>query len=289
MAKPASKKSEDLSVDQAIKDLITDFPKDSWQFLLPDMAEKYGDPIAWKVESAQARKTDYRKKGFVMDVPISYTFQGGESVTMVVLFEHWSTTRSVDILRTARYVLDLMVRFPGQQIIPVAVVTDSEPGPVPERIRLGNPMGGEPFLTFYQRVHKTVEEDLQKWRDKANVIAGGLFTLLKGDESKSEKAALGMDCLGKASLSLEDQTKITALLFRVGKLTEEEERETMATRIKLPEPKIFNELRTEGRLEGRLEGKLEGKLEDARKMLEHGIPWDVITDVTKIKPADLQP
>ena len=127
----AKKKSEDLSVDQAIKDLIADFPKDSWQFLLPDMAEKYGDPIDWKVESPQTRKTDYRKKGFVMDVPISYTFQGGESVTMVVLFEHWSTTRSVDILRTARYVLDLMVRFPGHQVIPVAVVTDSEPGRVP--------------------------------------------------------------------------------------------------------------------------------------------------------------
>jgi hypothetical protein len=283
MAKRATKKAKDtrdLSVDQAIKDLISDFPKDAWRFLLPDLAEKYGDPVEWKVERSETRKTDYRKKGFVMDVPITYSFPGGEAVTMVVLFEHWSTARSVDIHRTARYVLDLMVRFPGHYIIPVAVVTDMEPGPVPERIHLGQPMGGEPFLTFYQRVHKTAEEDLQKWRDKTNVIAGGLFTLLKGEQSKTEKAALGMDCLGKAGLSLEDQSKITALLFRVGKLTEEEEREIMATRIKLPEPKLFQELRAEGRTEG--------KLEDARKMLEHGIPWAVVTDVTGIKPADLQ-
>ena len=137
-------------------------------------------------------------------------------------------------------------------------------------------MNPEPFLTFRQRIHKTVEEDLQKWRDKDNVIAGGLFTLLKGNESKSEKAALGMDCLGKASLSLEDQTKITALLFRVGKLTEEEERETMATRIKLPEPKIFNELRTEG------------KLEDIKRMLELNSPWEFITNVTQISQAEYE-
>ena len=286
-AKKPSKRgaaTSDLSVDQAIKDLISDFPVDTWRFLLPDLAEKYGDPISWEILRSETRKTDYRKKGFVMDVPISYTFEGGESVTMVVLFEHWSTSKSVDILRTARYVLDLMVRFPGHHIIPVAVVTDSEPGPVPERVQLDHPMGSEPVLTFCHRVHKTAEEDLWKWRGKANVIAGGLFTLLKGELSKTEKAALGMDCLEKAGLSVEDEAKISTLMFRVGKLTEEEEREVMATRIKLPEAKIFTELRAEGKAEG----KHAQALETARNLLEHGISWDIITDATGLKPADLK-
>ncbi|MBK8802970.1 MAG: hypothetical protein IPN71_13140 [Fibrobacteres bacterium] len=242
--KPAT---SDLSLDQAIKDLISDFPVDTWRFLLPEMAEKFGDPISWEILRSETRKTDYRKKGFVMDVPISYTFQGGESVTMVVLFEHWSTSKSVDILRTARYVLDLMVRFPDHHIIPVAVVTDSDPGKVSERLQLNDPMDSEPVLTFRHRVHKTAEEDLWNWRGKANVIAGGLFTLFKGELSKTEKAALGMDCLEKAGLSVEDEAKISTLLFRVGKLTEEEEREVMATRIKLPEAKIFTELRAEAK------------------------------------------
>lgn len=276
--------STGISLDQAIKDLISDFPADAWRFLLPDMAEKYGDPISWEVLRSETRKTDYRKKGFVMDVPILYTFEGGESVTMVVLFEHWSTSKSVDILRTARYVLDLMVRFPGHHIIPVAVVTDSEPGPVPERIQLDDPMGKEPVLAFCHRVHKTAEEDLGNWRGKANVIAGGLFTLLKGELSKTEKASLGMDCLEKAGLTVEDEAKIATLMLRVGKLTEEEEREVMATRIKLPEAKIFTELRAEGMAFG----ERAKAIATAQKLLEHGVSWDIITDSTGIRPADLK-
>lgn len=273
----------DLSVDQAIKDLISDFPVDAWSFLVPDIADKYGTPVSWEVLRSETRKTDYRKKGFVMDVPISYTFDGGVSVTMVVLFEHWSTSKSVDILRTARYVLDLMVRFPGHHIIPVAVVTDSEPGPVPERIQLDDPMGREPVLAFWHRVHKTADEDLGRWRGKANVIAGGLFTLLKGEIPKTEKASLGMDCLERAGLSVEDEAKIATLMLRVGKLTEEEEREVMATRIKLPEAKIFTELRAKGKAEG----KHAQAIETARHLLEHGISWEIITNSTGIRPADL--
>ena len=33
--------------------------------------------------------------------------------------------------------------------------------------------------------------------------------------------------------------------------------------------------------------KAEGKLETARKLLEHGVSWDIITSSTGTKPADL--
>jgi len=38
---------------------------------------------------------------------------------------------------------------------------------------------------------------------------------------------------------------------------------------------------------GRQEGIRTSKLEDARKMREHGIAWEIVTDVTGIKPEDL--
>ena len=271
-----TKKSDEISVDQAVKDLIADYPLDAWRFLLPDMAKKYGDPISWKDERSETRKTDYHKKGFVMDVPISYLFKGGRKLMMVVLFEHWSTSKSVDIYRTARYVLDLMVRFPDHQVIPVAVVTDTDPGPIPERILLEDPMSPEPFLTFRHRIHKAAEEDLMKWVKKTNVIAGALFTVLKGDLSVSKKALFGLNCLGQANLSLGEELKIASLLFRVGKLTNEQQEEIMAAKAKLPEPHLFKLL------------KAETKREDARKMLELGATWEFITNVTGILPADLQ-
>lgn len=44
----------------------------------------------------------------------------------------------------------------------------------------------------------------------------------------------------------------------------------------------------EGLVRGRAEGHLEADLENARKMRNHGISWDIVTDVTGIKPEDLK-
>jgi predicted transposase/invertase (TIGR01784 family) len=48
------------------------------------------------------------------------------------------------------------------------------------------------------------------------------------------------------------------------------------------------EILQRGELRGIEKGIKASKLEDARKMLEHGIDWKVITDVTGIHPEDLQ-
>ncbi len=50
---------------------------------------------------------------------------------------------------------------------------------------------------------------------------------------------------------------------------------------------IADALRMEGREEGKEEGIRASKIEDARKMLEHGIAWTVITDITGIKPEEV--
>lgn len=48
----------------------------------------------------------------------------------------------------------------------------------------------------------------------------------------------------------------------------------------LPEPHFFKLLKNQG--------KSESKLESARKLLEHGVSWDIITDSTGVKSADLK-
>jgi len=42
-----------------------------------------------------------------------------------------------------------------------------------------------------------------------------------------------------------------------------------------------------GRVEGLEEGLRQKAVEDARKMREPGIPWDIVTDVTGLRPEDL--
>ena len=57
-----------------------------------------------------------------MDLNIRYTF-AKRSVVLVVLIEHWSTAQSVNLYRTAHYYLDLLERFPNDEVVPVALVT----------------------------------------------------------------------------------------------------------------------------------------------------------------------
>lgn len=92
---------------------------------------------------------------------------------VVVLVEHWATSRSVNLHRTAHYVLDLMERDPGCPVVPVSLVTDLKPGAIPECIKLDDLGGGSPILTFRHRAQVVAHEDLMGWHRRSNVVAGG--------------------------------------------------------------------------------------------------------------------
>jgi predicted transposase YdaD len=53
-------------------------------------------------------------------------------------------------------------------------------------------------------------------------------------------------------------------------------------------PEIMEWIKQEGIAEGIERGHREAALQNARKMREHGIAWDIVTDVTGIKPEDLK-
>lgn len=277
----------DISLDQAIKDLLTRYPVDAWRFLLPDLARKMGNPVAWQVLRSETRKHDLKRKGYVMDLPIRYTFAGGKHLVAVVLIEHWATAKSVNLHRTAHYVLDLMEREPQTPVVPVALVTDLEPGEIPDGLRLGDLGGGDPVLTFRHRLQVVAHEDLSTWRRKSNVVATVLTLAMGGKLSKADKAWTAFLDLEKL-VDAEEVMRLSPLVFRVGKLDEEQREVIMATKTKLPEPKFFQQLREDGKSEGVAVGKAESKLESARKLLEHGIAWDIITDSTGVKPTDLK-
>lgn len=289
MSPPSKRRptAPDISLDQAIKDLLTRYPVDAWRFLLPDLARKLGNPVAWQVLRSETRKHDLKRKGYVMDLPIRYTFAGGKQLVAVVLIEHWATAKSVNLHRTAHYVLDLMEREPQTPVVPVALVTDLEPGEIPDGLRLGDLGGGDPVLTFRHRLQVVAHEDLSTWRRKSNVVASVLTLAMGGTLSKADKAWTAFLDLEKL-VDAEEVMRLSPLVFRVGKLDEEQREVIMATKSKLPEPRFFRELREDGVALGKAEGERVKALESARKLLEHGVAWDIITDSTGVKPADLK-
>lgn len=279
--------ASDLSLDQAIKDLLTRYPVDAWSFLLPDLARKLGDPASWEFLRSETRKHDLRRKGYVMDLPIRYTFAKGKALVVVVLVEHWATSQSVNLHRTAHYVLDLMERDPACPVVPVALVTDLHPGQIPQRLCLDDLGGGDPVLSFRHRVQVVAHEELSTWRRKSNVVAAVLTVAMSGKLSLADKARLSFLKLEEL-VDAEEVMRLFPLVFRVGKLTEEEQENIMATKSKLPEPHLFKLLQAKGKAEGVEVGKAESSLETARKLLEHGVSWEIITSSTGIRPADLK-
>jgi predicted transposase/invertase (TIGR01784 family) len=53
-------------------------------------------------------------------------------------------------------------------------------------------------------------------------------------------------------------------------------------------PEIMEWFKQEGIEEGIEQGIRTSKLEDARKMLDRGCDWAFVTDITGIKPEDLE-
>ncbi|MEN9353290.1 MAG: hypothetical protein RL318_615 [Fibrobacterota bacterium] len=269
-----------LSIDQGIKELLQLRPRDALAFLLPDVHAHRGDPIGWEFLATQVRKKDLRGKGFVMDLTIRYLFPEAASL-LLVLVEHWSEARSMDLVRTAHYYLDLMERFPGEAIVPVALVTELVPRVVVDRI-VGQDQERE-YLRFQTRVVQLAKEEATRWIRTRNLVAGTLLLAMRG----IEKDLGGLHAMAdefQSGGSEQEIAQLFPLFTAVGRLNEHEEEAIMSYLASMPKPKIQIKIEEAARKEG----ARAKALEDARKMREHGIEWGIVTDVTGIKPEDLQ-
>ncbi len=265
----------------------------------------------WRFHNVQVRKKDLLRKGLVMDLNIEYRFREGAPL-LLVLVEHWSTSRSVDLVRTAQYYLDLASRFPDHEIVPVALITEIDADPVPDGFR--KMALGVEVIRFSTRVVQLSQTQAQDWVDTRNLVAAALLMAMGGSMSRSQKLLATIDFFLRHD---EGETRLLfplisevggALSLSKGRLNEEEHAMTIKYLTQLPKPLFMTMLEEQATASGMAKGIAKGmeqglekgiqqglqqgirasKLEDARKMREHGIGWEVITDVTGLKPEDLQ-
>lgn len=281
-----------ISTDQAIKELLQLRPIDTLGFLLPDVLLARGQPCSVRFHNVQVRKKDLSRRGLVMDLNIEYGFADGPSL-LLVLVEHWSTARSIDLIRTAQYYLDLASRFPGHEIVPIALVT--EMGSIPVDGSFVKSALGDEVLRFKTRVVQLSQMQAEDWATARNLVAATTLMAMGGILPRMERLLKVIEFFQQHPD--DDETRLLfPLLVQLGKFTSVEHQMTIKYLTKLPKPQFMIELekmakrkgRQEGREEGRQEGALNASREDARKMLEHGIPWSVITDVTGLTPEDLR-
>lgn len=272
--------SPPFSHDQAVKNLLKRYPFDALEFLAPDIWHARGRPNSVEIVDAAVAKDDVAEPGpgQAMDLALRFEYSKGKGL-LVVLVEHWSTAGKLDLLRTARYYLDLCRRFPQDEVLPVALVDDDKPHDLENSVLRG--AYGYPYLIFETRLVQIPALEMEAYRKTSNRVALSFLPNMHGSQ--------GVDSVLDVTLAFlqagdSDGVRLLFAFWIIeGRLDTVEQNELNRKLKERDMPEIIDWWLQEG-IE---KGIRSTKLEDARKMLDHGIPWEIITDVTGIRPEDL--
>lgn len=216
---------------------------------------------------------------------------------LIVFIEAQGKRRPEFLARVFRYFALLHIRY-GTVVIPIVVYGDTNRKPLSDRwTNYTLEFAGHRFLDFrFLAVHPSsmpVREYLNSHNPAQLALASRM------DLGEEDMVRIKLDLLRQMSrLTLTEAQVEQALRYVDAYLEEAESGAVQRTLAALNQPEyreagmLIEYVRNEGRAQGRAEGKAEGvrtkALEAARKMREHGIAWDIVTDVTGLKPEDLE-
>ena len=281
--------SPPFSHDQAVKNLLKAYPEEALEFLAEDVITAHGRPVQVEFLDPAVAKDDVAEPGpgMAMDLAIRYVFADGRGV-LFVLVEHWSSANKLELLRTARYYLDLCRRFLSDEILPIALVDDDRVCELTDTVQRG--ALGDTFLSFRTRIVQVPALDLDRFRLTRNRVALSFLPNMRGDLDAVERV-LHVTMAFQLQDDSEGLRKFFAFWVVEGRLQVAQQVDLNRRLKEMGMPEIIEWWLEEGHAKGRLEGLEEGirasKREDARKMLAEGFGWDVITRITGLKPEDL--
>ena len=201
--------------------------------------------------------------------------------------EHWSSADKLDLLRTARYYLDLCRRFPLDEVLPIALVDDDKPHDIENSILRG--AYGYPYLIFETRLVQIPALKMETYRRTSNRVALSFLPNMHG--SQGVESVLDVTIAFFQAGDQEGVRLLFAFWVVEGRLNSVEQNELNRKLKERDMPEIIDWWRQEGIEIGMEKGVEKGvqatQIDNARKMREHGIAWEIVTDVTGIKPEDL--
>jgi len=172
------------------------------------------------------------------------------------------------------------------------LVDDDRSYVLEDTVRRG--VGGHPHLIFETRLVQVPAMEMEAYRRTRNRVALSFLPNMRGDLDPVERI-LRVTMAFRQHSDSQGLRRFFALWVVEGRLRVEQQLDLYRRLKEMDMPEIIEWWLEEGHAKGRKEGRLEGmeeglrasKLEDARKMREHGIAWEIVTDVTGLKPEDL--
>jgi hypothetical protein len=193
-----------------------------------------------------------------LDVALLATWADG-SQAVILLVEHWSQARKVDLRRVNWYVADLALRHPLAVVYPVVMVTDPGTQTVPDRWEMT--VAGVTTLALRVRIFRVTDAELPRLRSLQNRVAALLTTLNMTDAVEAVVAAL--EQLAGSPGPLEDLERFLPFAMKLANMTESDK---PRFRRRLKEAGMFNPL-----TEIREEAEARGKVEEIRRLVERGL------------------
>ena len=247
---------DDVSEDRGFKELFTAYPFETIEVFVPELIAQRGRPASVEALQQEMPLPDLGEPSRFLDVALRCAWTDGSSA-IVVLVEHWSEVRKVDLDRVLWYVAGLRLRHAGAEVIPVILVTDPSPRAVPDRLS-STPLGMS-VIDFRVRVVRIGPADLPRLRSLQNRVAGMLMALTIRDAVEAVVAVIL--AMQQAPGPLDDLRRFLPLAQKLARMQNSDE------------PRLRRRLREEPTMGNMLddikaEGEAKGKAIAARSTIE---------------------
>jgi hypothetical protein len=256
----------EISEDRGFKALITSYPFEAIDVFVPELLSERGRPVTVTVLQQEAALPDLCDPSRFLDVAILATWADGNQV-VIMLVEHWSQARKVDLRRVAWYVADLALRHPLAVVYPVVLVTDPGARTVLDRWEMT--VAGVTTLALRVRVYRVTAAELPRLRSLQNRVAAPLSVLALLDVMDAVDAVMAaLEQMVRSPGPLEDVERFLPFVMKLARMPESDR---TRFRRRLEETNMYNpltEIRQEAEAKFRQEAEAKFRQEAEAKIRE---------------------
>jgi hypothetical protein len=180
--------ANEVTQDRAFKALLEEFAVEALEFFRPQVIAKRGMPISVVPVGQEILSRDLRDPSALLDVALLASWGDGHQ-EVILLVEHFSESRKVDLTRIAHYVTGLAMRHRRAQIqMPIVLVTDRANHMAPDG--WGIEFEGRMFIELNVEIVQVSPEDQPRFIATRNKIAAVLVALTEAEAAQSVVVAM---------------------------------------------------------------------------------------------------
>jgi hypothetical protein len=258
---------DDISEDRGFKALFAGYPQETIAVLAPEVLAAYGQPRSVVALQQESLRPDLAEPARFADIALLATWEDGLQA-VIVLIEHWSTARRVDLRRVHWYVADLGLQHPAAMVLPIILVTEPGEAAVPELLE--HRIAGRTTVLLRVQVVRITSGEAVRLRSLHNRVAAVLSVLAVADAVEGAIQALA--AMSRAPGPRDDIERFLPFVLKLARMTNSDEQRF---RQRLTEEQdmgnIITEMKAEARQEGRQEGRIEMQRDSLRKRIQAGV------------------